>query len=104
MARQHDPEKIKLEIFYHDRDSGKLIEKEMIAAPNQFQALLKIYKLSLRFDSKKHYIVVKCDGSKVRPTFLIKNLRRYGIEVVEPEKYPSGEEGITFNRIKEFQA
>jgi hypothetical protein len=100
MARLHDPEKFRFQVTFHERSSGRIVGEESITAPNQFQALIRIYRMSLRYDARQHYIVVKCDGCKTRPEFLIKNLRRYGINVIEPEQYPSGEKGVTFNKLK----
>lgn len=55
--------------------------------------MFRIFGRLLKYDPKKVYLVVKTDGCKKRPIFIIKNLRARGIQVVEPEKYDSGERG-----------
>ena len=83
----------RLELHFHDRQTGKLIEKKKVEAYSQGQALFVIWRECMRFDPKKTYLVVITDGCKRRPLFIIKNLRSRGIQVAEPQTYPNGQRG-----------
>ena len=83
----------RLDLHFHDRQTGKLLEAKTIEAYSQGQALFLIFKAAMRHDPHKVYLVVKTDGCKQRPLFIIKNLRARGIQVVEPEVYENGDRG-----------
>ena len=100
MGKRVDPEpKYRFELFFHDRETGKLIGKQTVEAMAQGQALLLIFKATLKYDPAKTYLVVKTDGCKKRPIFIIKNLRAQGIQVTEPPEYESGEKAPNLSRL-----
>jgi len=86
--------RFRLTVCIFSRKDDKLIHQQMVEGSNQLRLLIKIWHIVMALAKPgEHYLVVKTDGCKERPEWLIRNLKARRIAVVEPEKYPDGKLG-----------
>jgi len=86
--------RFRLTVCLFERKSDKLIHQQVVEGSNQLKLLIKIWHIVMALAKPgEHYLVVKTDGCKERPEWLIRNLKARRIPVVEPEKYPDGKAG-----------
>ena len=86
--------RFRLTVCLFSRKDDKLIHQQTIEGNNQLKLLVKTWHIAAGIGNpKENYIIIKTDGCKERPEWLIRNLKARRIPIVEPEKYPDGKVG-----------
>lgn len=82
-----------IEAIFHNRETNEVVGREIIEGWAQGYVLAKLWHITGKYGHKFHYLVVDTSKCRVRPVFLIKNLKSRGIQVIEPRQYPNGQRG-----------
>jgi hypothetical protein len=86
--------RFRLAVCLFRRKDDTLAHQQIIEGNNQLKLLVKIWHIvGALAKPGEHYLVIKTDGSRERPEWLIRNLKARRIAVIEPEKYPDGKVG-----------
>lgn len=86
--------RFRLTVCLFSRKDDKLIHQQVVEGSNQLKLLIKIWHIVMALAKPgEHYLVVRTDGCRERPEWLIRNLKARRIAVVEPERYPDGKPG-----------